>query len=148
MTNEEMMRPMWLKDATSEILIDAEQVTEAQAYNGMLTIEHKYQEHLHFKNMTDKAIMQYFWCSIANALNAPVLATEEVLDKLPSDAKLLGRLKDRYLRSGNEVYQTSFCNWKRSGTYMDEDWQIKSDNCPKTLEYLLQFTTEGVSVNA
>lgn len=148
MPNNEMMRPLRLKDGTCEILIDAEQVTEAEAFNGMLTIEHEYQEHLHFENMSDKAIMQYFWCAIADALNAPVLATEEVLAGLPKDAKVY-----TFDEKTGDALRCTFDNefgWVcRTGHFNEAlklgiPYKIFAINDPKTAEYFRQFTLQGV----
>jgi hypothetical protein len=89
--------------------------------------------------------------TIADALNAPVLVTEEVLAGLPKDAKAL-------VFSG--IYQSIPYNlyWGRHRYSLgsDEVWffdgfntnfkncRIQANNDPKTAEYLRQFTLDGV----
>jgi hypothetical protein len=99
--------------------------------------------------------------TIADALNAPVLATEEVLAGLPKDAKLLAE-NDEYqgfqiVREINKEYMS--CSTAQHGSLnhfkniYDEDgfligtphvWHFKSNGCPKTADYLRQFTLDGV----
>ena len=99
--------------------------------------------------------------TIADALNAPVLATEEVLAGLPKDAKLLAE-NDEYqgfqiVKEINREYMR--CSTAQHGSYhyfenkYDEDgllistphvWHFKSNGCSKTAEYLRQFTLGGV----
>ena len=87
--------------------------------------------------------------TIANALNAPVLATEEVLAGLPKDAKAFV-----VLSTGNMCKMTWAKDyWRiRDGDYYmevepEDSFRIIADeNDPKTAEYLRQFTLDGVRI--
>jgi hypothetical protein len=87
--------------------------------------------------------------TIANALNAPVLATEEVLAGLPKDAKAFV-----VLSTGNMCKMTwaKDCWEIRDGDYYmevepEDSFRIIADkDDPKTAEYLRQFTLDGVRI--
>jgi hypothetical protein len=91
--------------------------------------------------------------TIADALNAPVLATEEVLAGLPKDANALAVLSGNMCRM-KWVEDEDGGYWQiRDGDYYmsvasddfgDSYFPIKADNCSKTAEYLRQFTLQGV----
>jgi len=94
--------------------------------------------------------------AISEARNAPVLATEEVLAGLPSFPD-----EDEYRYHGG-FRLVSYCfhfgmtellpcitidgKWfcKDITVTAEGEYQIQAYNCDKTLEYLLQFTLDGV----
>jgi hypothetical protein len=86
--------------------------------------------------------------TIADALNAPVLATEEVLAGLPKDAKVY-----TFDEKTGDALRCTFDNefgWVcRTGHFnealkLGRPYRIFTINDPKTAEYLRQFTREGV----
>ena len=84
--------------------------------------------------------------TIANALNAPVKATEEVLVGLPQGSDFLAH-KVGY----SPIWQSAFyCpespKWWSEDEPLDRSYIIKSDGCSKTLQVLLQFTLDGVRI--
>jgi hypothetical protein len=87
--------------------------------------------------------------TIADALNAPVLATEVVMKDLPKDAKL--RTGDHSLErndKGEWGYYDFNEYWEDEGDFwvfvpIDASDRIFSDRCSKTAEYLRQFTLKG-----
>jgi hypothetical protein len=98
--------------------------------------------------------------TIADALNAPVLATEEVLAGLPKDAKVWKVWDDRlelcFIRWFNKrwAYNVVDAHSTMTGGGCDVEFKekelcsadrIKPDD-PKTAEYLRQFTLEGVRI--
>jgi hypothetical protein len=90
------------------------------------------------------ALFQEAITTIADALNAPVLATEEVLAGLPTDAKAMTRT--HFIEKGCSGY---WGYWEPND-YGDFDLEpvngerIQAHNDPKTAEYLRQFTLDGV----
>jgi hypothetical protein len=114
-----------------------------------------------FYSIQSQRYLQEAITAIYNALNAPVLATEEVLAGLPKDAKLLAE-NDEYqgfqiVREINKEYMS--CSTAQHGSLnhfkniYDEDgfligtphvWHFKSNGCSKTADYLRQFTLDGV----
>ena len=115
------------------------------------------------------ALFQEAITTIAEALDKPVLATEEVLKDLPKDAKIwvVNDEGDRktydkatYSRMGFDdmpiweytPYDCSVCEddgyeypsevYTNSGCYL-----VADKNDPKTSEYLRQFTLDGVRIN-
>lgn len=102
---------------------------------------------------------------IYEALNAPVLVTEEVLAGLPKDARILGRLvhfdedekPDHPDAKWQEIeYSFLFKEWRYSvrslfpvaSTHNMVRWYIiKSNGCSKTAEYLRKFYTDGTPVS-
>lgn len=114
------------------------------------------------------ALFQDAITDIYNALNAPVLATEEVLAGLPKDVQFLVyrawgdppkenpfqhcNLHPAYLfrKNDKEAY-----NWYFTDAIIVDKglrhspvlgFHIKSNGCPKTAKYLLQFYTDGTPV--
>jgi hypothetical protein len=84
--------------------------------------------------------------AIAEALNAPVKATQEVLAGLPQGSDFLAH-KVGY----SPIWQSAFyCPksqwWWSEDEPLDESYIIKSDGCSKTLQVLLQFTLDGVRI--
>lgn len=88
---------------------------------------------------------------LAQALNAPVLATEEVLAGLPKDAKVYtidAKTGDALKCTFDEEY-----GWGCRIGHFDEasalgrPYRIFTINDTKTAEYLRQFTFEGVRIN-
>jgi hypothetical protein len=92
--------------------------------------------------------------TIADALNAPVLATEEVLKDLPKDAKIETTWNKGYTWSKCRYSQTPKWNGSHYGHWIEREGcpliangngRIRSVvGCPKTAEYLRQFTLDGV----
>jgi hypothetical protein len=148
MTNE-MMRPCTLWGET----FDACDVVEAKG--SIKTIDgegiriiliglkdgtyfsRRYKEHLYLKAIT----------TISDALNAPVLATEEVLAGLPKDAKVY-----TFDEKTGDALRCTFDNefgWVcRTGHFnealkLGSPYRIFTINDSKTAEYLGQFTREG-----
>ena len=99
-------------------------LTHSNSVDEPITFHHVF----HFDTLSELERVKHSveW-QIAEALNAPIPVTQEVLDGLPKDAKILGRRVDVDEGTGNAV---SWC-------------VIKSIECPQTLEYLLQFTLDG-----
>jgi hypothetical protein len=95
--------------------------------------------------------------TIADALNAPVLATEEVLAGLPKDAKLMTETHfsdfdiDPDDPDGVDnaepywgYYEPEFVDHYENFTFTSVFGErIKSNGCSKTAEYLRQFTLDG-----
>jgi hypothetical protein len=88
--------------------------------------------------------------AIADALNAPVLATDAVLAGLPKDAEVrTGNHSLEVNDKGKWGYYEFNENWEDEADFwvfvsIDDSDRIFSDRCPKTAEYLLQFTLNGV----
>lgn len=83
--------------------------------------------------------------TIAKALNAPVLATEEVLAGLPKDAKvILTDIGDVDLADTPYACMTSIGYIRIFVEDFTQKVYIKSNGCHKTAEYLRQFTLGGV----
>jgi hypothetical protein len=100
--------------------------------------------------------------TIADALNAPVLATEEVLAGLPKDAKVLTYeayhdlwhtcfyyIGEEEAEDGWAYNELVYCPQRERIVYgtklLTHEVYIKvHDNDPKTAEYLRQFTRRGV----
>jgi hypothetical protein len=88
--------------------------------------------------------------TIANALNAPVLATDAVLAGLPKDANLrTGNHSLERNDKGEWGYYDFNENWEDQADFwvfvpIDASDRIFYDRCSKTAEYLRQFTLEGV----
>ena len=91
--------------------------------------------------------------TIAEALNAPVLATEEVLAGLPKDAEALV-----FTGTYTSIPYNLYWGRHRYSFGKDEVWffdgfntnfkncRIQAKNDPKTAEYLRQFTLDGVRI--
>jgi hypothetical protein len=98
--------------------------------------------------------------AIDDALNAPVLATEQVLAGLPKDAKILVQNGNHWTKgvrcpiynSDLHVWCFEKVEWSQEHYHIEEvripvgylDSRIKSNGCSKTAEYLRQFTLDGV----
>jgi hypothetical protein len=116
--------------------IESPQIKEAKYYD--------------YKNA--KKELNHIQFLIYDALNAPVLATEEVLAGLPKDAKAVASTQGKswfecechnnyWMKLGIEtLYLASLNDWV---SLLDKDWHIKANGCPKTAEYLRQFTLDG-----
>jgi hypothetical protein len=174
MTNE-MIRPCIIKDISespfdaciAEVFKDSE---DLEAY--ILLREEKnrmclFKHYVKCNSIEELDSMYNSWvCSLADALNGPVLATEEVLAGLPKDAKVwvvtdegdrktYDKATYKYMRYDTDPiwvytpYDCSVCEddgyeyprevYTRSGCYLVAD---KDD--PKTTQYLRQFTLQGV----
>jgi hypothetical protein len=99
--------------------------------------------HVESQKYTQEAIT-----TIADALNAPVLATEEVLAGLPKDAKVYtidektgDALKCTFDEQWGWVCGTGHFN---EALELGRPYRIFTINDPKTAEYLRQFTLQGV----
>ena len=98
---------------------------------------------------------------LGEALNAPVLVTEEVLAGLPKDARILGRL---VCFDEDEKPDHPDAEWQEIRfSFLSKEWLygvrslfsvtstdnmmrwyiIKANGCPKTAKYLSQFYTDG-----
>lgn len=140
-----LIRPMTIEDEQGDsITIDALDVTDFDVGNCMLTIEHKYQEHLHFPSKNTSEIFRMFNAELYEALNAPVQVTQAVLDamnKVPEaqfwhvEGSVNTRLK------WNDALKTFTVN----GQTLSITDYIQAD-CPLALEALLKFYTDGTSV--
>jgi hypothetical protein len=86
--------------------------------------------------------------TINDALNAPVLATEEVLDAMEKVHEAKFFAKDRHSGYNPVLNDTKGYYYIYSGgkIYLDVGDYINAD-CPLALQVLLGFTTEGVPVN-
>ena len=96
-----LIRSMTIEDEQgASITIDALDVTDFDVSNCMLTIEHQYQEHLHFFSKSNSEIFRMFNAELYEALNAPVQVTQEVLDameKAPEAKFLVNIANDTFL---------------------------------------------------
>ncbi len=99
---------------------------------------------------TKRKILQEAITTIADALNAPVLATDAVLAGLPKDANLrTGNHSLERNDKGEWGYYDFNENWEDQADFwvfvpIDASDRIFYDRCSKTAEYLRQFTLEGV----
>ena len=84
--------------------------------------------------------------TIAHALNAPVLATEEVLAGLPEGSDFLAHKVGYFPTWQLAFYCTESQKWWGEDERLDESYIIKSDGCSKTLARLLEFTLQGVRI--
>ena len=85
--------------------------------------------------------------TIAEALDEPVLATEAVLAGLPKNAKIiLTDIEDVYLGDTPYACMTSIGHIRILVEDFTQKVYIKSNGCPKTAEYLRQFTLDGVRI--
>jgi hypothetical protein len=87
--------------------------------------------------------------TISDALNAPVLATEEVLAGLPKDAKLMVVLDHKRRLAEHELFnEYGIWSFSQLGSEnvlnYDRVHKIRANGCSKTADYLRQFTLEGV----
>jgi hypothetical protein len=169
MTNE-MMRPctLWgqtfdacdVKAVNDYLTFEEESASPSMGYSCGVLIRAPFKGDIAspvYKNKREsyKAIIEAI-TTIADALNAPVLATEEVLAGLPSFPD-----EDEYgYHGGFRLVSYCFCfgttellpcitingKWfcKDITVTAEGEYQIQAYNCDKTLEYLLQFTLDGV----
>ena len=139
-----LIRPMTIEDEQGDsITIDALDVTDFDVLNCMLTIEHQYQEHLHFPSKSTSEIFRMFNATLCEALNAPVQVTQAVLDamnKVP-EAQFwhVGSVNTRL--KWNDALKTFTVN----GHTLSITDYIQAD-CPLALEALLKFYTDGTPV--
>ena len=102
------------------------------------------EQFLSFKKATNDAMRVLD--AISEKRNAPVLATEEVLAGLPKDAKLMTRT--HFVEQG-VCGDWGYWEPNENGDFDLEPVlgeRIKSNGCPKTAEYLRQFTLKGVRI--
>jgi hypothetical protein len=167
MTNEDMMRPctLWgetfdacdvLKLSTSyvranrhHVFIGGEWVsspTETGRYVVVSTTSRRYFSPLVKTGEERQALLLEAIRTIADALNAPVLATEEVLAGLPKDAKAVLIDDAGIPYSLDWVSRTGIGDgWAWGDDYDVMPYhKIQAFRCSKTAEYLRQFTLEGV----
>lgn len=139
------IRPCTIKDEQGDsITIDALDVTDFDVLNCMLTIEHQYQEHLHFFSKSTSEIFRIFTATLCEALNAPVQVTQAVLDAMNKVPKaqfwhVEGSVNTR-LKWDNAL-ETFTVN----GQTLSITDYIQAD-CPLALEALLKFYTDGTPV--
>lgn len=93
-----------------------------------------------------EAVKYLLQWQLAQALNAPVKATEAVLAGLPQGSNFIAH-KVGY----TPIWQSAFyCpesqKWWSQDEPLDESYIIKSDGCSKTLARLLEFTLDGVRI--
>ena len=160
----EMMRPCTLWGYT----FDAMSVTDVLSTENYIVVG--FEDNTNFTSpfyiIQSQRYLQEAITAIYNALNAPVLATEEVLAGLPKDAKVWVVVDEgdrkaqykatyKYMRYDTDPiweytpYDCSVCEddgyeyphevYTDSGCYLVAD---KDD--PKTADYLRQFTIDGV----
>ena len=152
-----MLRPCIIKDISespfdaciAEVFKDSE---DLEAY--ILLREEKnrmclFKHYVKCNSIEELDSMYNSWvCSLADALNAPVLATEEVLAGLPKDAKVYtidektgDALKCTFDEQWGWVCGTGHFN---EALELGRPYRIFTINDPKTEDYLRQFTLEGV----
>ena len=100
-----------------------------------------------YKNKIEsyKAIMEAI-TTIANALNAPVLATKAVLAGLPQGSNFIAHKVGYSPIWQSAFYCTESQQWWSEDEPLDESYIIKSDGCSKTLARLLEFTLDGMRI--
>ena len=138
-----LIRPFTIEDEQgTAITIDALDVTDFDVLNCMLTIDHKYQEHLHFPSKSNSEIFRMFNAKLYNALNAPVKVTQEVLDTAKEEY-----LDDSYYYRVDE-----------NARFLTDETFLRNVNpihllgmeilptCPLSLDFLLKFYTDGTPV--
>lgn len=84
--------------------------------------------------------------TIADALNAPVLATEAVLAGLPQGSNFIAHKVGYSPIWQSAFYCTESQKWWSQDEPLDESYIIKSDGCSETLARLLKFTLNGVRI--
>jgi hypothetical protein len=177
--SKEMMRPCIITDISespfdaciAEVFKDSE---DLEAY--ILLREEKNRMCL-FKNyvkcysIEELDSMYNSWvCSLADALNAPVLATEEVLDAMEKVPEAKFKVQGKYPISESLIYYSCFYEddyivkdtvIRKKGWYywsfVDYPHSVEAEfaevkigdyiqagDCPLALQVLLGFTTEGV----
>ena len=165
MTNEEMMRPCILPTHWKQKKpIDACEVSGIQSFyevgskdkyhitinfwNGDTIQSPQIKEAKHYDCANAKKELNHIQFLIYDALNAPVLATEEVLAGLPKDAKVYtidektgDALKCTFDEQWGWVCGTGHFN---EALELGRPYRIFTINDPKTEDYLRQFTLEGV----
>jgi hypothetical protein len=171
MTNEEMMRPctLWgetfdagdvlqVRNTETHVFIDLNTVKLINGHPvfGKVIASPFYDEcHVESQKYTLEAIT-----TIADALNAPVLATDAVLAGLPKDAKVWKVWDDglelcfirwfnkRWAYNVVDAHSTMTgggCHVEFKEKELCSADRIKPDD-PKTAEYLRQFTLDGVRI--
>ena len=137
------IRPCTIEDEQGDsITIDALDVTDFDVLNCMLTIEHQYQEHLHFPSKSTSEIFRMFNAKLYEALNAPVLVTQEVLDTA----------KEEYLDDSYYYRVDENARFSTDETFLRNVNPIHLlgmeilPACPLSLDFLLKFYTDGTPV--
>jgi len=103
-----------------------------------------YIKHPTSSNHKEADLLQEAITTIANALNAPVTAMEEVLAGLPQGSDFLAHKVGYSPMWQSAFYCPESQQWWSEDEPLDESYIIKSDGCSKTLQVLLQFTLDGV----
>jgi len=153
MTNE-MLRPCIIKDISespfdaciAEVFKDSE---DLEAY--ILLREEKnrmclFKHYVKCNSIEELDLMYNSWvCSLADALNGPVLATKKVLAGLPKDARAVLIDTIGIPHSLNWVSRAVIGDgWAWGDDYDVMSYhRIQAFRCSKTAEYLRQFTLEG-----
>jgi hypothetical protein len=165
MPNEEMMRLCIIKDISespfdaciAEVFKDSE---DLEAY--ILVREEKnrmclFKHYVKCNSIEELDSMYNSWvCSLADALNAPVLATKKVLDAMEKAGGAYSA-KSILVNAPDYSYNLHFDEEKKAFTFRggmtfdvnEQDvpiYTVQAD-CPLALQVLLGFTTEGVPVN-
>jgi hypothetical protein len=149
MTNE-MLRPCIIKDISespfdaciAEVFKDSE---DLEAY--ILLREEKnrmclFKHYVKCNSIEELDSMYNSWvCSLADALNGPVLAADAVLAGLPKDARavLVDTIGIPHILDDDGFGWV----WGEDGYDVMPYHKIQAFRCSKTAEYLRQFTLEG-----
>ena len=155
MTNE-MMRPCTLWGYTFDSM-SVTQVLSTENYI-VVCLEDNTNFTSPFYIIQSQRYIQEAITAIYNALNAPVLATDEVLAGLPKDAKLMTETHfldfdiDPDDPDGVDnaepywgYYEPEFVDHYENFTFTSVfGGRIKANGCSKTADYLRQFTLDGV----
>jgi hypothetical protein len=144
MTNEEMMRPYTWRGKT----FDSVRVKRVlNTVTGITICLDWGQSFILQCNVGESdALFQEAITTIADALNAPVLATEEVLAGLPKDAKAV-LIDDIGIPYSLDWVSRAVIGdgWAWGDGYDVMPYhRIQAFNDPKTADYLRQFTLQGV----
>jgi hypothetical protein len=153
MTNEEMMRPCALPAHWNQKTFDAMKVNDI--VYGMQTVQIRmphgvicYQANTGLHPTGDRLLQLYREAitTISDALNAPVLATDAVLAGLPKDANAVLIDDAGIPYSLDWVSRTGIGDgWAWGDDYDVMPYhKIQAFRCPKTADYLRQFTLDGV----
>lgn len=147
-----MIRPFTIKDEKgTSITIDALAVTDFDVFECMLTIEHQYQEHLHFPSKSNSEIFRMFNAKLYEALNDDVLATEEVLKDLPEGEAFYIQDKDgerRFIEKNTRNKNSKTHRWQHRGQKIEDvaSFHRIVGGDATSQDYLRNFYTDGTPV--
>ena len=107
-----------------------------------------YIKHPTSPNHKEADLLQEAITTIAKALNAPVLATDEVMKDLPEDVRAVVIDEIGVPYSLDRVSRAvTYDGWAWGDDYHVMSYnRIQAFNDPKTAEYLRQFTLDGVRI--